>query len=88
MKIWSTSVAGMLLKRLLVLTFNELRNTGYCRDTGLGVTVASGLKAEADKLAMSHERTEPVLLDVLERPDQLDSLIKSHSVLSQCLPVC
>ena len=54
----------------------------------MGVTVASGLKAEADKLAMSHERTEPVLLDVLERPDQLDSLIKSHSVLNQCLPVC
>ena len=37
------------------------------RDPDLGVTVASGLKAEADSLASKFERVEPVLLDVIER---------------------
>merc|ERR1740128_1369163 len=56
------------------------------RDSGLGVTVAAALKTEADKLAMAHERTEPVLLDVQERPDLLDDLIKSHDVVVSLLP--
>ena len=56
------------------------------RDTGLGVTVAAALKSEADKVAMSHERTEPVLLDVNERPDLLDDLIRSHNVVVSLLP--
>merc|ERR1740128_612887 len=56
------------------------------RDSSLGVTVAAALKSEADKLAMSHERTEPVLLDVQERPDLLDDLIKSHDVVVSLLP--
>ena len=56
------------------------------RDSGLGVTVAAALKSEADKVALSHERTEPVLLDVNERPDLLDDLIKSHNVVVSLLP--
>merc|ERR1719443_1211167 len=56
------------------------------RDTGLGVTVAAALKSEADKVAMSHERTEPVLLDLNERPDLLDDLIRSHNVVVSLLP--
>merc|ERR1719489_331066 len=56
------------------------------RDSGLGVTVAAALKSEADKLASTHERTEPVLLDVQERPDLLDDLIKSHDVVVSLLP--
>jgi len=56
------------------------------RDSTLGVTVAAALKSEADKLATTHERTEPVLLDVQERPDLLDDLIKSHDVVVSLLP--
>ena len=41
------------------------------RDTELGVTVASALKSEADHLASMHERTEPVLLDIVERYNQI-----------------
>ena len=56
------------------------------RDQSVGVTVAAALKSEADKLAMTHDRTEPVLLDVDERPDILDDLIKSHDVVVSLLP--
>lgn len=56
------------------------------RDTDLGITVASALKSEADALASTHERTEPVLLDVNERPDLLDDLMKSHDVVVSLLP--
>ena len=56
------------------------------RDPSLGVTVAAALKSEADKIALTHERTEPVLLDVNERPDLLDDLIKSHNVVVSLLP--
>merc|ERR1712241_1030174 len=35
---------------------------------------------------MTHERTEPVLLDVNERPDLLDDLIKSHNIVVSLLP--
>jgi len=56
------------------------------RDPDLGVTVASGLKAEADSLASKFERVEPVLLDVIERPDKLDDLMKSHDVVVSLLP--
>lgn len=56
------------------------------RDSELGVTIASAVKSEADALASTHERTEPVLLDVLERPDMLDDLMKSHDVVVSLLP--
>jgi len=56
------------------------------RDKDLGVTVASALKSEADAMAQIHERTEPVLLDIMERPDMLDDLMKSHDVVVSLLP--
>jgi len=56
------------------------------RDKGLGITVAAALKSEADKIALAHERTEPVLLDVNERPDLLDDLIQSHDIVVSLLP--
>lgn len=56
------------------------------RDKDLGVTVAAAIKAEADAVAMAHQRTEPVLLDVNERPDKLADLIKSHDIVVSLLP--
>ena len=37
------------------------------RDPEVGITVAAALKSEADSLATKYERTEPVLLNVMER---------------------
>lgn len=56
------------------------------RDSSVGVTIAGALKSEVDKVAMAHERTEPVLLDVIERSDHLDDLIRSHDVVVSLLP--
>ncbi|XP_023324527.1 alpha-aminoadipic semialdehyde synthase, mitochondrial [Eurytemora carolleeae] len=56
------------------------------RDSDLGITVASALKSEADTLSSKYERTEPVLLNVQERPDMLDDLMKSHDVVVSLLP--
>ena len=56
------------------------------RDSDLGITLCSGIKAEADAVALAHERTEPVLLDVMERPDLLNDLVKSHDVVVSLLP--
>ena len=56
------------------------------RDKDLGVTVAAAIKSEADAVAMAHERTEPVLLDINERPDKLADLIKSHDIVVSLLP--
>lgn len=56
------------------------------RDKDLGVTVAAAIKSEADAVAMAHERTEPVLLDINESPDKLADLIKSHDIVVSLLP--
>lgn len=48
--------------------------------------MAAAIKSEADKVALAHERTEPVLLDVNERPDLLDDLIQSHDIVVSLLP--
>jgi len=56
------------------------------RDSGLGVTIASGIKAEADAVAEAHERTEPVLLDIQESPEHLKDLVASHDVVVSLLP--
>merc|ERR1712008_1850 len=56
------------------------------RDKDLGVTVAAAIKSEADAVAMAHEGTEPVLLDINERPDKLADLIKSHDIVVSLLP--
>ena len=56
------------------------------RDSGLGVTVAASIKAEADAVAEAHSRTEPVLLDIQESPDKLEDLVKSHDIVVSLLP--
>lgn len=56
------------------------------RDPTVGVTVAAALQEEANKLARRFERTEPVLLNVQERPDLLDELIRGHDVVVSLLP--
>ena len=55
-------------------------------NTMLSTVLLNNPFAEADKIAMTHERTEPVLLDVNERPDLLDDLIKSHNIVVSLLP--
>ena len=56
------------------------------RDSGLGVTIAASIKAEADAVAEAHSRTEPVLLDIQESPEHLKDLVKSHDVVVSLLP--
>jgi len=50
------------------------------------VTVASALKDEADALARTHPKIEPVLLDVIGRPDLLGDLIGKSDVVVSLLP--
>lgn len=56
------------------------------RDSNIGVTVASAIKEEANKLAQRFQQTEPVLLDVGERPDLMASLIQDASAVVSLLP--
>ncbi|TRY81173.1 hypothetical protein TCAL_11846 [Tigriopus californicus] len=56
------------------------------RDKSIGITVASDLKAEANKLASRFERTDPVLLNIEERPDTLNDLIQGHDCVISLLP--
>lgn len=56
------------------------------RDSNTGIVVASGLKDEADALAEKHSSVEPVLLDVVERPDLLADLVKDTDVVVSLLP--
>ena len=51
------------------------------RDESIGVTVAAALKEEAQKLANKYPRTEPVLLNVEERPDKMTELIADHDLV-------
>lgn len=56
------------------------------RDSGVFVTVASALKDEADVLAKRFSNTEPILLDVIGRPDLMDDLIKDADIVISLLP--
>ncbi|KAJ1523300.1 hypothetical protein ONE63_001179 [Megalurothrips usitatus] len=56
------------------------------RDKNLAVTVASSLKDEADRLASRYPGVEPVILDVMNRPDNLRSLIEEADVVVSLLP--
>jgi len=49
-------------------------------------SVASALRDEADNLARRFPRTEPVLLNVQERPDTLKELIDKVDVVISLLP--
>jgi len=56
------------------------------REQDVGVTLAAAIKEEANGIAANYERTEPVLLDVKERPDLLESLISDHDLVISLLP--
>lgn len=56
------------------------------RDNNIHLTVASQLKEEADVLANNFPGVEPVLLDVIERPDTLNDIVKSADVVVSLLP--
>ena len=51
------------------------------RDESIGVTVAAALKEEAQKLANKYQRTEPVLLNIEERPEHMTELIRNHDLV-------
>jgi len=87
----SKSAADMAAKEKKVLVLGA----GYVssplveyltRDPKVGVTVASGLKEEADAIAEKHENCESALLDIIERPDLLADLIKDADVVVSVLP--
>jgi len=52
----------------------------------ISVTVASALKDEADALASKYRNTEPLLLDVIGRPDLLENLISQTDIVISLLP--
>nr|CAD7429944.1 unnamed protein product [Timema monikensis] len=57
------------------------------KDHNVHITVASALKDEADAIASIYQQSvEPVLLDVLERPDTLQDLVSSADVVVSLLP--
>ncbi|XP_065349918.1 alpha-aminoadipic semialdehyde synthase, mitochondrial [Cloeon dipterum] len=58
------------------------------REKNIKITLASALKDEADEVAAKHggNSVEPVLLDVVERPDMLDDLVKSADLVISLLP--
>jgi len=56
------------------------------RDNDISVTIASALKAEADTLAKRYLNCESTLLDVVDRQDLLEDLIKDANVVISLLP--
>ena len=49
---------------------------------------ASHIKAEVDSLADRFVNTDPVLLEVDRRPDELDKLIQSHDIVIRSAASC
>lgn len=83
------SVPAGTLKKVLVLGagYVSAPTVEYLtRDGDIAVTVASALKEEADTLAKTFQNTEPVLLDVIERPDLMEDLIQSADLVVSLLP--
>ncbi|XP_063854254.1 alpha-aminoadipic semialdehyde synthase, mitochondrial-like [Scylla paramamosain] len=56
------------------------------RDVDTSIILASELKAEADELSAKYPNVEPVLLDVIERPDMLRQLVERADVVVSLLP--
>uniref|UniRef100_A0A646QGR2 Alpha-aminoadipic semialdehyde synthase n=1 Tax=Hemiscolopendra marginata TaxID=943146 RepID=A0A646QGR2_9MYRI len=56
------------------------------RDKDISVTIASALKEEADILAKQFENTEPILLDIIDRPDLMENLIENTDLVISLLP--
>ncbi|PSN46751.1 Alpha-aminoadipic semialdehyde synthase [Blattella germanica] len=56
------------------------------RGNDLHITVASALKDEADAVAGRYPGVEPILLDVVERPDMLQELVTTADLVISLLP--
>ncbi|XP_045114585.1 alpha-aminoadipic semialdehyde synthase, mitochondrial-like [Portunus trituberculatus] len=56
------------------------------RDVDTSIILASEFKAQADELASKHPNVEPVLLNIVERPDLLSQLVESADVVVSLLP--
>lgn len=56
------------------------------RDQDLRIIVGSQYKDEADALAQKYPGVEPVLLDVVERPEGLDEIVETADVVVSLLP--
>lgn len=55
-------------------------------DNNISVTVASALKEEADIIASKYPNVEPILLDVIGRPDLLEKFVSQTDVVISLLP--
>ncbi|XP_008202921.1 alpha-aminoadipic semialdehyde synthase, mitochondrial isoform X2 [Nasonia vitripennis] len=56
------------------------------RDEDLRIIVGSQYKDEADALAQKYPGVEPVLLDVVERPEGLDEIVDTADIVVSLLP--
>ena len=56
------------------------------REDGLGVTIVSAIKKEAEVLAKKFPQCVAYELNVESQPDELDSLVKNHDVVVSLLP--
>ncbi|XP_015208011.1 alpha-aminoadipic semialdehyde synthase, mitochondrial [Lepisosteus oculatus] len=56
------------------------------RDSGTQVTVASVMKDQAEELAHKYPNTIPVMLNVTNQENRLNSLIKDHDLVISLLP--
>lgn len=56
------------------------------RDPKISVTISSNLKAPIDKFVRDYPRTAPALVDIAERPEEVEKLIKSHDLVISLLP--
>ncbi len=86
----STASGGQQVKRVLVLGAGYVSSplVEYLTRSGnnISVTVASALKDEADVLASKYPNAEPILLDVIARPDLLEKSISQSDVVISLLP--
>lgn len=56
------------------------------RNEQINITAVSAIKQEADRLASSHPRTTPLLLDITRSQSELDKLVKEHDCVVSLLP--
>ncbi|XP_071450294.1 alpha-aminoadipic semialdehyde synthase, mitochondrial isoform X2 [Hetaerina americana] len=56
------------------------------RDKNIALTVASALKDEADVLATKFPGVEPVLVDVVGRPEHVEEMVKEADLVISLLP--
>ncbi|XP_046668760.1 alpha-aminoadipic semialdehyde synthase, mitochondrial [Homalodisca vitripennis] len=56
------------------------------RDENVHITLASSLQEEASTVARQYSRVEPVLVDVVQRPDHLKTLVEASDLVVSLLP--